>query len=205
MEGRPLDLGAGGVDKGSIRPTSSVTLRIMIHRSSPTRFGLFIALMAVCGCGGGVEVNALNLAQARSLWDAAKVHDYDLEWTTSGDQNGHYVAFVRGGSVKAIHAFVEDRKARRMREIEVKPGDPSYYGVEGLFKIIKEEQAQCADGGSALGASKGARMLLKFTPDPKLGYPRRYRRDVVGQTRRLALDVVRLDPRDPGATVPPIP
>lgn len=177
----------------------------MIDRASSARFVLFIALMALCGCGSGVEVNALNLARARATWDGAKVRDYDLEWTTSGDQTGHYVVFVRGGSVKAIHGFVEDRKARQVREIEVKPGDPSYYGVEGLFRIVAEELAQCADGGSALGASKGAKILLKFTPDAKLGYPRRYRRDVVGQPRRLALDVVRLDPRDSGASVPPIP
>jgi hypothetical protein len=165
---------------------------------------LFAMLLPAVGCGGGEEVNARNLAKARALWDGAKVRDYDLEWTTSGDREGHYLVFVRDGSVKAIHAFIEDRNARAIREIQVKPGEPSYYGVEGLFRIIKEEQAQCADG-SAFGQPKGTRVLLKFTPDAKLGYPRRYRRDVVGQTGRLALDVVRLDPREPGATVPPIP
>ena len=44
------------------------------------------------------------------------------------------------------------------------------------------------------GEPKGSRILLKFDPDPRLGYPRSYRRDVVGSREALTIDVVRLDP-----------
>jgi hypothetical protein len=36
--------------------------------------------------------------------------------------------------------------------------------------------------------------VLRFEPDPKLGYPRSYRRDVLGTPQALAIDVVRFEP-----------
>ena len=73
---------------------------------------------------------------------------------TSGAREGHYLVFVRGGQVKEIHQFVEDRRAQKMREIQAKPGDPSYYGVEGLFKILEEERSQMLDA-APFGQPKG--------------------------------------------------
>jgi hypothetical protein len=35
---------------------------------------------------------------------------------------------------------------------------------------------------------------MRFTPDPKLGYPRSYRRNVLGTSLELAIDVIRLIP-----------
>ena len=37
--------------------------------------------------------------------------------------------------------------------------------------------------------------MLRFTPDPQLGYPRSYRRDVLGTPQVLAIDVTRFTPR----------
>ena len=162
-----------------------------------------LALLVLSGCSGGEDVNTRTLSQARARWDAAGIRDYDLEWTTSGDREGHYLVFVRAGEVRRVHAFVEDRRSRTVREIVAKPGDPSYYGVEGLFRIISEEQATAESDPLPFGQPKGTRVLLRFTPDPKLGYPRRYRRDVVGRPKGLALDVIRLDRST--APVPPPP
>ena len=162
-----------------------------------------LALLVFSGCSGGEDVNTRTLSKAQALWDGAGIRDYDLEWTTSGDREGHYLVFVRGGVVRRIHAFVEDRRARVVREIVVKPGDPSYYGVEGLFRIIREEQAQMEVDPAPFGQPKGTRVLLRFAPDTKLGYPKRYRRDVVGRPKGLALDVIRLERSTAPIPLPP--
>jgi hypothetical protein len=174
----------------------------MSYASPVARLATLLVLMTLGGCGGGEDVSTRNLAAARRTWDEAKIRDYDLEWTTSGASNNHYRVFVRGGAVKAVYQFVEDRKAGKTREIAAKPGNPSYYGVEGLYKIIEEEQSQL-DEPAPFGQPKGTRVLLRFTPDPKLGYPKRYRRDVVGSPKGLAIDVIRFIPNPPPEIPPP--
>ncbi|MDB5352666.1 MAG: hypothetical protein JWN86_3913 [Planctomycetota bacterium] len=169
--------------------------------SKPRLKPLTLCLIALAGCAGGEDVTTRSIANARRIWDAAKIRDYDLEWTSSGARDGHYRIFVRDGKVRSIRAFVDDRKERRVREIEVKPGDPSYYSVDGLFKILEEERSQLSEP-APFGQPKGTSVLLRFTPDPKLGYPKRFRRDVVGTPRGLAIDVVRFTP-NPGAAIPP--
>ena len=73
------------------------------------------------------------------------------------------------------------------------PGDPSAYGVEGLFRVLQEEADQLL-ADRPFDQPKGSSIVLKFTPDPKLGYPRHYRRDVAGSRRGLAIDVLALTP-----------
>ena len=97
---------------------------------------------------------------------------------------------------------MNDTRAGKIREIEAKPGDPSYYSVDGLFTILEEERSQLLTD-APFGQPKGTSVLLKFTPDPELGYPKRYRRDVVGSPKGLAIDVVRFVPNPP-AEIPPV-
>jgi hypothetical protein len=97
-----------------------------------------------------------------------------------------------------------DARAGKRRKIRVKPADPSYYSVDGLFTIIREELAQL-DTDRPFGRPKGTSVILKFLPDEKLGYPKRYLRDAVGSTKGLAIEVIRLDRVTTGASVPPAP
>jgi hypothetical protein len=75
------------------------------------------------------------------------------------------------------------------------------YSVDGLFTTIKDEIAQL-DQPSPFGQPKGTSAILKFTPDPDLGYPKGYRRDVLGTPKGVSIDVLKLD-RDPPPAVPP--
>lgn len=167
------------------------------RRPGPRRLPALL-LIALAGCAGGEDVTPRTLARARQLWERAGVDDYNLEWTSSGAREGHYLVYVRGGRVAAIRSVQPDG-----RQVEARPGDPSYYGVEGLFRILREEADQLLED-RPFNQPKGTRILLKFTPDPELGYPRRYRRDVVGSRQGLAIDVIELD-RDPPAAIPPLP
>jgi len=169
----------------------------MISRRVLVCLGIFVA-SGLAGCSGGEDVTVRSLANARRIWDAAKVRDYNLEWTSSGERDSHYRVYVRGGEVKSVRQFLDDRRENKIREVEAKTADPSYFGVDGLFKILEEERAQLLSD-EPFGKPKGTSVLLKFTPDRELGFPRRYRRDVVGSTRGMAIDVISFVPNPPAA------
>jgi hypothetical protein len=147
-----------------------------------------LTLPAVAGCGAGENVTAESLARARRLWEKAAVRDYTLEWTTSGRQNAHYRVTVRGGEVRTVEQVLPDG-----RIITLHPGAPRYYGVDGLFLTIADEYAQLRTA-APFGQPKGTKAVLRFDPDPKFGYPRSYRRDVLGAPMSVAIDVIRFEP-----------
>ena len=165
-------------------------------RTTPLRRVLPALLVLLAGCGGGEDVTTRSLRAAARTWHRANIRDYDLEWTTSGARSNHYRVFVRGGAVRAVYLVQPGGK-----EVVARPGEPRYFGVDGLFQTIEEELDQ-AQSESPFGQPRGTRVVLKFTPDAQLGYPRDYRRDVLGGSGRLAIDVHRFDPHPP-ATIPP--
>lgn len=154
-------------------------------------------LVLILGCQTGEEVNTRSLSEAKRQWQRAAVRDYNLVWKTSGPRSGLYRVFVRGGEVRAIRSVLEDG-----REIEPRPGDKSYYSVDGLFRVIDEELAQLLEE-RPFGQPKGTRVLLRFERDPEYGFPRQYRRDVAGLVRGLVLDVLEFVPNPP-SEIPPL-
>ena len=166
-----------------------------------TRLALPLLALVVAGCGGGRDVTADSVAAARKLWKDANIRNYDLEWTTSGAQEGHYLVYVRDGAVRAIRQVVRNPRDGVVRTIDARPGNMSYYGIDGLFKIIEEERMQLRED-RPFGQPKGTAVVLKFVPDAKLGYPSQYRRDVAGTSRGLAIDVVKFV-ADPATPLPP--
>lgn len=152
-----------------------------------------LALVAVsaamlCGCGTDRELTERSLREARQVWTRAGIKDYDLEWTTTGLRTAHYRVQVRGGRVEHIGSVLPDG-----REIVVHPAEASFYSVDGLFATMEEELDQ-SHADQPFGQAPGSAAVLRFDPDPRLGYPRRYRRDVVGATKGLAIDVVKFAP-----------
>jgi hypothetical protein len=163
-------------------------------RSAPLALLLVSTLAALSGCAEGEAVSAPSLREARLRWEKAGVRDYDLEWTSSGSNPAHYAVTVRGGQVTDV-AMVGPDGARH----EVKPARPEYYGVDGLFRTIDEELRQL-DADRPFDRPKGTTAVLRFDPDPTYGYPRTYRRDVVGAPMPVAIDVVRFTPVPGGAS-----
>jgi Family of unknown function (DUF6174) len=147
-----------------------------------------LCLLALSGCGGGQVLTPQAIRASRQTWQRADLRDYDLEWTTSGAQTGHYRVSVRGGEVRSVRTVLPDG-----REIETRTAQPESYGVDGLFQILEEELAQLG-ADQPFGQPPGTTAALWFDPDPQLGYPRRYRRDVVGAPQGVAIDVIRLIP-----------
>jgi hypothetical protein len=147
--------------------------------------------LATAGCAGGEDVTPRSIREARTRWNRANVRDYDLEWASSGLSHSHYVVAVRNGRVDTIQAVAPDG-----RRYAVKPAEPKFYGVDGLFMVISDELAQLK-ADAPFGQAKGSKAVLRFTPDPRYGYPLRYRRDVLGTPTALAIDVIRFTPNPP--------
>src|SRR4051794_10566092 len=106
-------------------------MHIVAHSSSAIRWVLLGALLALTGCAGGEDVTTQSIAAARRRWEHAAIRNYNLEWTSSGLSRSHYVVEVRDGEVRSIESILPDGKSLR-----VKPAEPKFYGVEGLFMII---------------------------------------------------------------------
>jgi hypothetical protein len=143
-------------------------------------------ISALAGCSGGESVTPEAIAAARRAWNDAGIRDYDLEWTSSGVNQAHYFVTVRGGVVRKVESVAPDG-----RKFELHPGEPRFYGVDGLFLTMADELAQLKLD-RPFGQPKGTRVAMRFTRDPKLGYPLSYRRDVLGTSQSVAISVIRL-------------
>ena len=186
---KPKNGATGDFSHGAIRHSHDYN-EVMLIVPPPTctiRWVLLGALFALAGCAGGEDVTTRSISEARQRWDRAGIRNYDLEWTSTGLSRAHYVVAVRDGEVRSITSILADG-----RSMAVHPAEPKFYGVEGLFMIIGDELAQLQTR-APFGQPKGTKAVLRFTPDPELGYPRRYRRDVLGTPLALAIDVVRFD------------
>jgi Family of unknown function (DUF6174) len=173
----------------------------MLERMSPTTpiarirpfamLGLLAIVVATCGCSGGQEVTPTAIEQARQLWANSGIRDYELDWTASGAQNNHFYVTVAGGKVHKVESVRSDGQ-----RFALKPADTRFYSVDGLFLTIADELAQLKTD-HPFGKPAGTKIVMRFKPDPKLGYPQWYRRDVMGTSLALAIDVVKLVPKAP--------
>lgn len=165
---------------------------------SAARLVLISAALACLGCSSGTEtLTGEALAKSRRVWRSAGLASYDLLWSTSGVRNARYWVYVRKGAVVRIDSLRQDGKV-----VEAKPAEPAMYSVDGLFRTLREELDQLA-GDRPFGKPKGTKCVLLFKPDPKLGYPLVFDRDIVGGGKGLEIRVERLIEREPDAPLPP--
>ena len=150
--------------------------------------GIVVLTGTTSGCGRGLEVTPEAIKEARQLWAKAGIRDYDLEWTVAGSQSNHYYVTIHGAEVRKVESIRPDGQ-----RITLKPGDPRFYSVDGLFLTIADELAQLKTD-HPFSQPKGTRVAMRFQPDPQLGYPRWYRRDVMGTSLSIAIDVIKLAP-----------
>jgi hypothetical protein len=153
--------------------------------------GALAILGAESGCGGGQEATPEAIEEARQLWKKAGIRDYELDWTVTGAQNNHYYVTVNGGEVRKVESVRPDGQ-----RFALKPADTRFYSVDGLFLTIADELAQLKTD-LPFSQPQGTKIVMRFKPDPKLGYPHWYRRDVMGTSLAIAIDVVKLVPKAP--------
>jgi hypothetical protein len=167
-------------------------MKYRIRAIPAPRLALLAALIfASSGCGGQ-EVTDAALKQARERWKEAGIRDYELEWTVTGAQTNHYHVTVEHGEVRSLESVRPDGE-----RFALKPAETRFYSVDGLFLTIADELSQCKLE-RPFGQPQGTNVAMRFKTDTKLGYPIWYRRDVMGTSLAIAIDVVALVPAPPG-------
>jgi hypothetical protein len=146
-------------------------------------------LIAAAGCGSGREVTPESVQAARQLWTRAGIRDYDLDWSVTGKNHAHYLVTVRDGQVRKVELIQPDG-----RRVPGRSAETAMFGVDGLFRTMDEELAVCSKAERPFDQPKGTRVVMRFKPDAKLGYPHWYHRDVLGTSASMAIDVNALTP-----------
>lgn len=113
---------------------------------------------------------------AKSQWEARGPKDYELDVEVSGVQAGHY------------RIQVKDRNVVQMKEdgIDVPERVWAYWSVDGMFRFLEEELASKKRPSAAYGVSDPDSVYLQADFDEKLGYPKRFLRQVFG--RKLTIE-----------------
>lgn len=148
-----------------------------------------IFMISLAGCGdSGEPLDAARLDRAEALWNKAGPADYDLEWrSVSSRSQSVYRVYVRSSQVRSVRLVRPDGKATAL-----KPAEPRFYSVPGLFRTIREELAQ-SQQPKPFGQPQGTQVVLTIRTEPTLGYPTLYRRDILGVDERMGLDVTRFE------------
>lgn len=155
---------------------------------------VLVSAVAASGCSRGEAVTADSLAAAKAVWAHAGISDYQLEWKATGKNNVHYVVTVRDGAVTHIVSLTPSGD-----EVPAHPAETRFYSVDGLFTTIADELAQLKTG-RPFGQPPDTQVVMRAHFDPKLGYPISYRREVLGVSQGLAIDVIKLTPASSSAS-----
>lgn len=133
-------------------------------------------------------LTAETLNEASQRWERDGPRDYDLEVEIRGRQPGH------------VKIEVRDREVTHMERDGVVPDQRrtwQYWSVPSQFDTIEQDMSLAQPSGFAGVAGLRSRLQARF--DPQFGYPRHYRRIVLGSDLSLEWEVVRFVPRDGSA------
>src|SRR4051812_5151713 len=109
--------------------------------------------LALVGCAGGQNVTPDAIQAAQKRWERAAIHDYDLEWRSSGARSAHYFVKVRNDDVRSIESI--DAHGQRHEVHLPERSSNRFYGVEGLFTVINDELKQLSNA-QPFGQPKGS-------------------------------------------------
>jgi hypothetical protein len=141
--------------------------------------GLLCALLAIFGVLAGLrlflaertpELSQVALQAALERWQANGPESYDLDVQIGGAQPGLAHVEVRNGAVT-----VATRDGQPLDD-----WNRDEWTIPSQFEMLEREFEFQADPQNEMGAPPGAKLWLRCEFDPKLGYPRRFRRQATG-------------------------
>ncbi|MGE0609789.1 MAG: DUF6174 domain-containing protein [Pirellulales bacterium] len=121
-------------------------------------------------------------------WSEHGPDSYQLDVTVQGNQPGQIHVEVRDGAVTAMTRDGITPSQRRTWD---------YWSVPGQFDMILLELDSQTDPHGEFGGVDGSNLVLWAEFDPHWGYPRRYRRVLLGARQEMEWEVTRFEPLEP--------
>lgn len=118
---------------------------------------------------------------AEQRWKAKGPHNYDLDVVIAGRQPGR------------VHVEVRDGEITRMTRDGVEPRQQRtwyYWSVPGQLETIGWELEKAADPVAGFQAPAGSRVVQRAVFDAQYGYPKIYRRAVLGTDMEVGWETV---------------
>ena len=184
---------SAGFHMSSLQPDPVPTRTIARRRVGPivlgTLLGLLgmVAVLTVVVFWSREKLPILTQADydaALARWDRNKPSDYDLDLELHGNRAGQIHVEVRGGEV--MHMTRDGVEPRQKRTWD-------YWSVPGQLDTIGQELEMSKTPAISFGAPGAAQVMMWAEFDAKYGYPRHYRRVVLGADFEVDWIVTRFD------------
>ncbi len=146
--------------------------------------GVVLLIVTLLVRGRMSPLTADELEQAELRWQAARLHDYDIEVHVTGLQPGIYHVEVRGGepAMASLNGFVP------------RPGVWDVWTVPGMFDTLQQELDHAANPAGPFGSPPGTQVVERATFDDRYGFPKKYHRIVMGTPLEMSWEVVHFRP-----------
>ena len=141
-------------------------------------------LLTTANCAKGEDLTRERLGQAAARWQQASISSYRMTLEITGDRikAGTFEIEVIRNKIKAV--------SRNGKNIG---SNDRFYSLDGLFKFLDDELEIAKEPARYFNAPSDTRVYLRAHFDPKLGYPTRYLRSVVGTDHNITLEVVHFE------------
>ena len=136
------------------------------------------AALVTLARGGTARLTEERFEAAFERWQEADVESYNLDLVLAGRESATIHLEVRQGEPTEMTRDGR-RPSRRVWE---------YWTIPEQFEMIRRELT--ADPRTAFGASDRDQVILRAEFDPRLGYPRKYEREVLGQDASIRWEIV---------------
>jgi hypothetical protein len=171
----------------SDHPSSPASLRgprassLVLGMAAGVGIGLLILLVwvLVMARESMPPLTSESLEAAMARWEAEGPENYDLEMMLRGREHGTIQLEVRGGEPTAMrrNGVVPQRRTWE------------YWTIPEQFAMIERELT--GDPRQLFGVANRSQVILHAEFDPQLGYPRRYRRQVLGADQEIHWEIVK--------------
>lgn len=136
-----------------------------------------LAVIAITGRDPFPRLTREALDAAVARWQQAGPANYDLDLVLAGAQTGNLHIEVRNGDVTQM---TRDGKAPVQRRTW------DFWSVPNQIAMMDEDlSAAEGDPQRAFGVADRGQIVLQAEFDPELGFPRRYRRQVLGTSNTI--------------------
>jgi hypothetical protein len=169
-----------------LKKTSGVRALLLLSGATLLLAALVVAGIVVLFREDLPELTAANLAAAEARWAQSGPANYDLRVELGGARPGVFEIEVRDGVVAAAPKL-NGNPVRGRHTWET-------WSVAGQFGTIGRELELAANPASEMQLAEDTRLVLRAKFDEALGYPKEFRRIVMGSGPEISWRVTEFKP-----------